>query len=70
MELFLADEIDVVDGDLDRLICPCGQDAIGIEALPGGSARISSIEHLSEKRTVELLGVRSAIRSRRDFGIE
>ncbi|HKZ74882.1 MAG TPA: DUF6491 family protein [Steroidobacteraceae bacterium] len=59
--LSMSDEIDVVDGDLDRLICPCGHDEILVEELPGSAAPIASIEYLSEKRTAELLGVRSTI---------
>ncbi len=50
-----ANEVDIVDGDLDDLICPHGEDAIVVEECDCGTAVISSIEYLSEQRTAELL---------------
>jgi hypothetical protein len=54
-ELLLVDDIDIADGDSDRLICPCGRDGL-VEIGSGHSARIVTIEYLSEQRTAELLG--------------
>ena len=54
--LLFAEELDVVDGDLDGLICAHGGDEILVEDRPGGSASIAAIEYLSEKRTAELRG--------------
>jgi len=54
--LQFAEEVDVVDGDLDGFICAHGGDRV----LPvddfAGSASIAAIEYLSEKRTAELCG--------------
>ena len=50
-----ANEVDIVDGNLDDLICPYGDDAILVEECDCGAAVISSIEYLSEQRTAELL---------------
>jgi hypothetical protein len=49
-----TDELDVVDGDLDGLICDVGRDEIFVATGPGGSAPIASIEYLTEERTAEL----------------
>lgn len=48
--------IDLVDGDRDRSISPCGHDGIRIGDGQGDGtvARIVSIEYLSYRRTVEL----------------
>jgi len=54
--MLFAEELDVVDGDLDGLICAHGEDEILVEDRPGGSASIAAIEYLSEKRTAELRG--------------
>jgi hypothetical protein len=54
--LLLTDEIDVLDRDLDQLICPCGRDAVSVAGPGGGTALISSSEYLSERRLAELLG--------------
>jgi hypothetical protein len=53
--LLFAEEVDIVDGDLDGWICAHGRDRVLLpEDLPGGSASIAAIEYLSEKRTAEL----------------
>ena len=44
----------LIDSDRDRIISPCGGDAIAIGDGAGKQARITSIELLSEKRTAEL----------------
>lgn len=54
-ELYLVDDIDLADVDSDRLICPCGHDGV-VDMASGRSARITSIEYLSEQRTAEMLG--------------
>lgn len=48
--------IDLVDGDHDRAISPCGHDGIEIDSRQGDGpvARIIAIEYLSYRRTVEL----------------
>jgi hypothetical protein len=53
-------EVEIADGDSDRMICACGRDGI-VDALSGRSARFASIEYLSEQRTAELLGPASSI---------
>lgn len=54
--LAAASVIDLIDGDHDRTISPCGQDGIMIGDGQGDGtfARIVSIEHLSYRRTMEL----------------
>lgn len=54
--LMAAPVIDLIDGDHDRTISPCGQDGIMIGNAQGdGSfARIVRIELLSYRRTIEL----------------
>jgi hypothetical protein len=54
-DLLLAGDIEIVDGDLNGMICADGVDAIFVEECACSSAKISSIDHLSEKRTAELL---------------
>ena len=51
--LAAAAVIDLVDGDHDRSISPCGRDGITIGDREGVVARIVSIELLSAKRTAE-----------------
>jgi hypothetical protein len=53
-DLTLVDDIDIADGDQDRMICPCGRDGV-VEGRSGQSARILAIEYLTEQRTAELL---------------
>ena len=55
-DLRLASELDVIDGDLDGFICAGGVDRVFAAECSCASARIASIEYLSEKRTAELLG--------------
>jgi hypothetical protein len=55
-DLVLANELDVIDGDLDGFICPDSVDGIYVEECLCASAGIASIEYLSEKRTAELRG--------------
>lgn len=54
--LTAAPIIDLVDGDRDRSISPCGHDGIriGVGQGDGTVARIISIQYLSYSRTVEL----------------
>ena len=54
--LTAAPIIDLVDGDRDRSISPCGRDGIKIGGGQGDGtvARIVSIKHLSYRRTMEL----------------
>lgn len=54
--LTAAPIIDLVDGDQDRSISPCGHDGISIGDGQGDRtvARIVSIEFLSYRRTIEL----------------
>lgn len=54
--LTTAPIIDLVDGDHDRSISPCGRDGIKIADGQGDGtvARIVSIEYLSYRRTAEL----------------
>ena len=59
-DLMQVEEVEVADGDSDRLICGCGRDGV-FDAVSGGSSRIASIEYLSEQRTAELLGPPSLI---------
>jgi hypothetical protein len=59
-DLMEAQEVDLADVDSDRLICACGRDGV-LDALSGHSARIASIEYLSEQRTAEFLGPPSSI---------
>jgi hypothetical protein len=54
-DLVLAGDIEIVDGDLNGLICADGVDEIFVEECSCSSAKISSIDYLSEKRTAELL---------------
>jgi hypothetical protein len=59
-DLTQLQEVEIADGDDDRMICACGKDGI-VDALTGRSARFASIEYLSEQRTAELLGPPSSI---------
>lgn len=53
--LAAAATIDLVDGDYDRSISPCGHDGVTIdEGGDGTIARIVAIEFLSYRRTLEL----------------
>lgn len=60
-DLQLANDLDVIDGDLDGFICAGGVDRVFAAECSCASASIASIEYLSKKRTAELIGEDPAI---------
>lgn len=51
-----ANDLEIIDGDLDGFICAGGIDQVYAAECFCASASIAAIEYLSEKRTAELLG--------------
>jgi hypothetical protein len=54
-DLRIANDLEVIDGDLNGFICADGVDQVFAAECSCSSASIASIKFLSEKRTAELL---------------